>query len=55
MSEAKAKLERLEEKLAEIESQKEDATTAISQARHIVHIQKESTSAEVFRLKGESL
>ncbi|RDX56232.1 hypothetical protein OH76DRAFT_1427885 [Lentinus brumalis] len=53
VSEAKAKLERLEEKLAEIESQKEDATTAISQARHIVHIQKESTSAEVFRLKAE--
>ena len=54
VSEAKAKLERLEEKLAEIESQKEEATTAINQARHIVHIQKESTSAEVFRLKGES-
>ena len=52
VSEAKAKLERLEEKLAEIESQKEEATTAINQARHVVYIQKESTSAEVFRLKG---
>ncbi|KAI0735508.1 Spc7 kinetochore protein-domain-containing protein [Earliella scabrosa] len=53
VSEAKAKLERLEEKLAEIESQKEEATTAINQARHVVYIQKESTSAEVFRLKAE--
>ncbi|TBU34906.1 Spc7 kinetochore protein-domain-containing protein [Dichomitus squalens] len=53
VSEAKAKLERLDEKLGEIESQKKEANTAINQARHIVHIQKESTSAEVFRLKAE--
>ncbi|PIL30949.1 hypothetical protein GSI_07118 [Ganoderma sinense ZZ0214-1] len=53
VSEAKAKLERLDEKLAEIESQKEEVNTAITQARHIAHIQKESTSVEVFRLKAE--
>ncbi|KAI0374510.1 hypothetical protein BV20DRAFT_1033319 [Pilatotrama ljubarskyi] len=53
VSEAKAKLERLEEKLEEVEAQKEEATTAISKAKHIIHIQKESTSAEVFRLKDE--
>ena len=52
LSESKAKLERLEEKWAEIESQKREALDAISQAQQMVHIQKESTSAEVFRLKG---
>ncbi|KAI0823087.1 Spc7 kinetochore protein-domain-containing protein [Trametes gibbosa] len=53
VSEAKAKLERLDEKLAEIDLQKEEATAAISKAKHIIHIQKESTSVEVFRLKDE--
>ncbi|KAL7285776.1 hypothetical protein ACG7TL_000885 [Trametes sanguinea] len=53
VSEAKAKLERLDEKLAEIEAQKQEATTAIAQAKHVIHIQKESTSSEVFRLKDE--
>ncbi|KAI0768622.1 Spc7 kinetochore protein-domain-containing protein [Trametes elegans] len=53
VSEGKAKLERLDEKLSEIEAQKEEATTAISQAKHTIHIQKESTSSEVFRLKEE--
>ena len=52
VSEAKAKLERLHEKLAEIDSQREEATSAIDKAKHIAHIQKESTSVEVFRLKG---
>ncbi|KAI8995444.1 Spc7 kinetochore protein-domain-containing protein [Trametes punicea] len=53
VSEAKAKLERLDEKLAEIEVQKQEVMTAIAQAKHVIHIQKESTSAEVFRLKDE--
>ncbi|KAH8086664.1 Spc7 kinetochore protein-domain-containing protein [Cristinia sonorae] len=53
VSEAKAKLARLEEKLAEIESQKAEASTAINQAEHIINIQKESTSAEVFKLQAE--
>ena len=52
VSEAKAKLAGLEEKSAEIESQKQEAINAISQAERVIHIQKESTSAEVFRLKG---
>ncbi|KAH9853039.1 Spc7 kinetochore protein-domain-containing protein [Lenzites betulinus] len=53
VSEAKAKLERLDEKLGELDAQKEEATASISKAKHIIHIQKESTSAEVFRLKDE--
>lgn len=52
VSESRAKLQRLEEKLAEIESQKQEVSVAIAQAQHIAHIQQESTSAEVFRLKG---
>ena len=53
VSEAKAKLERFDEKLADIEAQKAELTAAITQSKHVIHIQKESTSAEVFRLKGE--
>ncbi|KAH9891025.1 Spc7 kinetochore protein-domain-containing protein [Cubamyces lactineus] len=53
VSEAKAKLERFDEKLADIEAQKAELTAAITQAKHVIHIQKESTSAEVFRLKDE--
>ncbi|OJT06038.1 Kinetochore protein spc7 [Trametes pubescens] len=53
VSEAKAKLDRLGEKLVEIDAQKAEATSAIAEAKHIIHIQKESTSVEVFRLKDE--
>ncbi|TFY67740.1 hypothetical protein EVJ58_g1422 [Rhodofomes roseus] len=53
VSEGKAKLDRLHEKLAEIESQKQEATTAIARAQYNVHIQKESTTSAVFRLKDE--
>ncbi|KAH9949433.1 Spc7 kinetochore protein-domain-containing protein [Amylocystis lapponica] len=53
VSEARAKLDRLEEKLADIDSEKRETSSAISHAQHIIHIQKESTSAEVFRLKDE--
>ncbi|KAI0080046.1 hypothetical protein K474DRAFT_1689475 [Panus rudis PR-1116 ss-1] len=53
VSEAKAKLERLEEKMAEIESQKNEANAVIAQTQHLIHVQKESTSSEVFRLKDE--
>ncbi|THG98453.1 hypothetical protein EW026_g3733 [Hermanssonia centrifuga] len=52
VSEAKAKLERLEEKLVEIETQKQENSSAIEEAQRIVHIQTESTSSEIFRLKG---
>ena len=54
VSEGRAKLDRLNEKLAEIESQKQEATTAIARAQYNVHIQKESTTSAVFRLKGAS-
>ncbi|KAL4246771.1 hypothetical protein ABKN59_009315 [Abortiporus biennis] len=53
VSEAKAKLDRLREKYTEIEQQRQEASTAIAQAEHTIHIQKESTSVEVFRLKNE--
>lgn len=52
MSEAKAKLARLEEKQAEFEAQKQENSSAILQAERVIHIQKESTSAEVLKLKG---
>ncbi|KZT65577.1 hypothetical protein DAEQUDRAFT_768746 [Daedalea quercina L-15889] len=53
VSESRAKLDRLNEKLSEIESQKQEATAAIAKARYNVHIQKESTTSAVFRLKDE--
>ncbi|OCH88589.1 hypothetical protein OBBRIDRAFT_836452 [Obba rivulosa] len=53
IAENTTKLQRLEEKLVEVESQKEEAAAAIAQAERTIHIQKESTSAEVFRLKDE--
>lgn len=52
VSESKAKLDRLNEKLAEIEEQKQEATAAIARANYNVHIQKESTTSAVYRLKG---
>ncbi|KAH9919107.1 uncharacterized protein B0H18DRAFT_1086728 [Fomitopsis serialis] len=53
VSEGRAKLDRLHERLAEIESEKQQATTAIARAQYNVHIQKESTTSAVFRLKDE--
>ncbi|KAJ3547716.1 hypothetical protein NM688_g5373 [Phlebia brevispora] len=53
VAEADAKLKRLNEKLAEIEAQKQENNAAIAQAERIVHIQTESTSSEVFRLREE--
>ena len=52
VTEAEAKLKRLDEKLADIEAQKQENTTAITRAEQIIHIQTESTSSEVFRLRG---
>lgn len=45
-------MDRLNEKLAEIEEQKQEATAAIARANYNAHIQKESTTSAVFRLKG---
>ncbi|KAF7792468.1 hypothetical protein EIP86_003507 [Pleurotus ostreatoroseus] len=53
VTEAEAKLKRLDEKLADIEAQKQENTTAITRAEQIIHIQTESTSSEVFRLRDE--
>jgi chromosome segregation ATPase len=53
VAEGNAKFERLEEKLQELNLQKQEATSAIDQAQRLIHIQKNSTRAEVFRLKGE--
>jgi predicted nucleic acid-binding Zn-ribbon protein len=52
VDEGKAKLDRLQEKLEEIEAQKLETTNAIQVAERQVQVQKNSTHAEVFRLKG---
>ena len=54
VSEAEAKLNRLSQKLSEIESQKEEDNAAIDRAEERIHITTESTSSEVLRLKGRS-
>jgi kinetochore protein Spc7/SPC105 len=53
VTESKSQIEWLEERIAESKSQKQEAAAAISEANRLVQIQKSSTSAEVFRLKGE--
>lgn len=52
VSEAQAKLDRLEEKNKEIDTQKEGLLTAIAHGEEVVQRQTESTSSEVIRLKG---
>lgn len=52
VAEGNAKLERLEEKLQELSAEKQEASTVIEEAERLIHIQKNSTNAEVFRLKG---
>lgn len=54
MDEGNAKLGRLQDKLNELSSEKQEATVAIEQAERLIHIQKNSTNAEVFKLKGTS-
>lgn len=53
VDEGKAKLDRLQEKLEEIETQKLETTNAIQMAERQVQVQKNSTHVEVFRLKDE--
>ncbi|KAG1757257.1 Spc7 kinetochore protein-domain-containing protein [Suillus lakei] len=53
VDEGKAKLDRLQEKLEEIEAQKLETANAIQVAERQVQVQKNSTHAEVFRLKDE--
>jgi ATP/maltotriose-dependent transcriptional regulator MalT len=53
VDEGKAKLNRLQEKLDQIEAHKLETTDAIQVAERQVQVQKNSTHAEVFRLKGK--
>lgn len=53
ISESKAKLANLSEKLEEIEQQKKESMQAISDAERMAHVQKNSTKAEVFKLRDE--
>ncbi|KAG2156535.1 Spc7 kinetochore protein-domain-containing protein [Suillus bovinus] len=53
VDEGKAKLDRLQEKLEEIEVQKLETTDAIQVAERQIQVQKNSTHTEVFRLKDE--
>lgn len=52
VEEAKGKLGRLQEKLSGAEVEKKEATSAVQEIERVIHTQKNSTRAEVFRLKG---
>ncbi|KAH9982703.1 Spc7 kinetochore protein-domain-containing protein [Lactifluus volemus] len=53
VAEANAKLERLEEKLRDLEIEESETTASIEASQRTLHIQKNSTQAEAFRLKDE--
>ncbi|KAI0274874.1 Spc7 kinetochore protein-domain-containing protein [Gloeopeniophorella convolvens] len=53
VAEANAKLERLEEKQQDIEKEKAEAKSSIDAAQRILHVHKNSTQAEAFRLRDE--
>jgi uncharacterized protein YfcZ (UPF0381/DUF406 family) len=55
VAEASAKLERLEEKLRDIETENAETMASIEVSQRTLHIQKNSTQAEAFRLKGTLL
>jgi kinetochore protein Spc7/SPC105 len=48
-----SQLKYLQEKLEDLNLQKLEATTAINEARRIMDIEKNSTTAEIFKLKGK--
>jgi kinetochore protein Spc7/SPC105 len=50
VAESNAQLEWLQERLQELDLEKRQARTAIADANRILHIQKNSTHAELFRL-----
>lgn len=54
VAEANAKLERLEEKLRDLEIEKSETMTSIDASQRTLHIQKNSTQAEALRLKGNA-
>ncbi|KAI6138630.1 Spc7 kinetochore protein-domain-containing protein, partial [Pisolithus tinctorius] len=53
VEEAKAKLNRIEEKLKEVQTEKAEVSASIEKTERLINVQKNSTHAEVFRLKGE--
>ena len=55
IADGNAKLSRLQETLDDLEDQARDAKTAITTAQRQMDIQKTSTRAEVFRLRGAFL
>ena len=54
VSEANAKLERLEEKLRDLEIEEAETTASIEASQQKLHILENSTQTEVLRLKGMS-
>jgi hypothetical protein len=54
VAEGKSKLLGLQEQLLEINTQMQEVVTAVADARRMLHIQKNGTRAEVFRLKGRN-
>ena len=52
VAEGRAQLLWLQERLEEVDAQKREANSAITNAQRILHIQKNSTRAEVFKLAG---
>ena len=55
VSEAMAKLERLNMRSTELDEDQKEAQGAIAECERIIQIQNNSTKEEVFRLKGMSL
>ncbi|KAI0067956.1 hypothetical protein BV25DRAFT_895566 [Artomyces pyxidatus] len=53
VGETHAKLEHLQEKLRDIDAEKAEAVAAIQESQRLIDIQKNSTQAEVFRLRDE--
>ncbi|KAG8220070.1 Spc7 kinetochore protein-domain-containing protein [Butyriboletus roseoflavus] len=53
VKEATTKLDRLEEKLNEVESQKKEVTSVVEDAERRIQMQKNSTRAEIFHLRDE--
>jgi hypothetical protein len=54
VSEANAKLERLEEKLRDLEIEEAETTASIEASQQKLHVLENSTQSEVLRLKGTS-
>lgn len=52
VSEAMAKLERLNIRSTELDEEQKEAQNAITECERIIQIQNGSTKEEVFRLKG---